>query len=119
MSIHRNRQVATCEKCHNARPSRFGRWCHKCWAKLTHEERRAAAELAILEDDSDPRLASPSGAAHEERRNGHSSRRWKIIVDGADRRRYWEARGYTQSTLATVPFRSHIYYREVPEDEAR
>jgi hypothetical protein len=119
MSVNRKRTEACCIRCHNARPSRFGRWCDKCLQQLTHEERRAAAELAILEDDDDPRLAPPRLATREERRNGHSSRRWKIIVDGADRRWYWEARGYTQSTLATVPFRSHIYYREVPEDEAR
>ena len=118
MSVNRKRNESCCTKCHNARPSRFGRWCEACWQQLTHEERLAAAELAIMEDDDDPRLAPPRLATREERRNGRRPR-WEIMVDGADRRRYWEARGYTLSTLATTPFHSHIYYREVPEDEAR
>jgi hypothetical protein len=80
MSIHRNRQVATCEKCHNARASEYGRWCPACWAKLSNEERLAAAELAAQEDDSDPRLAPPRLATHEERRNGHSYPELHYIV---------------------------------------
>jgi hypothetical protein len=80
MSIHRNRQVATCEKCHNARASEYGRWCPKCLAKLTHEERLAAAELAAQEDDDDPRLAPPRLATHEERRNGNTYPELHYIV---------------------------------------
>jgi hypothetical protein len=80
MSVNRKRTEACCIRCHNARPSRFGRWCERCWHQLTHEERLAAAELAAQEDDSDPRLAPPRLATHEERRNGHSYPELHYIV---------------------------------------
>ena len=71
-------------------------------------------------DWMEPKLA-PNRLARKGEGNGNDTgpRRWEIRVDGVDRRRYWEARGFTMSTVATTPFRSHIYYREVPEDEAR
>ena len=90
MSVNRKRNESCCTKCHNARPSRFGRWCEKCWQQLTHEERLAAAELAILEDDDDPRLAPPRLALPHERRNGNDYPEQKWLV--ANPRNYAEAR---------------------------
>lgn len=111
MSIHRNRQESSCTKCHAARASVFGRWCDRCWAELTNEERALAAEDAQREGDDDLRLAPPRLA-----RSGNGNGGMHILIDSADRRWYWEARGYVQTTVRTTPFGNFIY---VKDDRAR
>lgn len=102
MSVNRKRCESECVVCHAARPSVFRRWCDKCWAQLTNEEKLLAAEAAAAEEDAEellapPRLAQDSGAA--------------IVVDDPDRRWYWEARGYEQTTVRATPFGSYIYVK--------
>lgn len=110
MSVHRNRQVSTCEKCHGARASVFGRWCDRCWAELTHEEQLLAAEQAA-EDGFTPRMAPPRLARPHERRNGHGVH---VVVAGAEDMRAMRARGYVPTTLRT-PLGGVVYRK----DEAR
>ena len=79
MSVNRKRNESCCIKCHNARPSRFGRWCNPCFQKLTHEEQLAAADEAALADDRDPRLA-PNRLARKGEGNGNGRPAMNYLV---------------------------------------